>query len=81
MGKRGKCGKMEAKAVKQATTPSTKEKDRQSKDAKAAKNAKAAQRLAIRKEKNLQHQGVSNGTTTTDTELMEERMKTGQEES
>jgi hypothetical protein len=66
MGKRGKCGKMEAKAVKQAATPCTKEKDRQSKD------AKAAQRLAIRKEKNLQHQGVSNSTTTTDTELMEE---------
>jgi hypothetical protein len=48
MGKRGKGGKTEAKAVKQATTPSTKEMDRQSKD------AKAAQRLAICKEKNLQ---------------------------
>jgi hypothetical protein len=34
MGKRGKGGKMEAKAVKQAATLSTKEKDRQSKDAK-----------------------------------------------
>ncbi len=45
------------------------------------KDAKAAQRLAIRKEKNLQRQGVSNGATTTDTELTEEQMKTGQEES
>jgi hypothetical protein len=36
MGKRGKGSKMEAKAVKQAVTPSTKEKDRQSKDAEAA---------------------------------------------
>jgi hypothetical protein len=75
MGKRGKGSKTEAKAVKQAATPSTKEKDQQLKD------AKAAQQLAIRKEKNLQRQGVSNGTTTTDSELMEERMKTGQEES
>jgi hypothetical protein len=75
MGKRGKGGKTEAKAVQQAATPSTKEKDRQSKD------AKAAQQLAIHKEKNLQCRGVSNGTTMTDTELMEEQMKTGQEES
>jgi hypothetical protein len=75
MGKRGKGGNTEAKTVQQAATPSTKEKDRQSKD------AKAAQQLAIHKEKNLQCRGVSNGTTMTDTELMEEQMKTGQEES
>ena len=75
MGKKGKGGKTEAKAVKQAAKPSQKEKDRQSKE------EKAAQRLAVRKEKNLRRRGVSNGATTTDTELTEEQMKTVQEES
>ena len=75
MGKKGKGGKTEAKAVKQAAKPSQKEKDRQSKE------EKAAQRLAVRKEKNLRRRGVSIGATTTDTELAEEQMKTVQEES
>jgi len=75
MGKKSKGGKTEAKAVKQATKPSQKEKDRLSKE------EKAAQRLAIRKEKNLRRRGVTNGAIQTDAELTDELMETVQEES
>jgi hypothetical protein len=72
MGKKSKGGKTDPKAVKQAAKPSQKEKDRQSKE------EKAAQRLAIRKEKNLQCCSVSNSATMTETALMEEPMETVQ---
>jgi hypothetical protein len=72
MGKKSKGGKTDAKAVKQAAKPSQKEKDRQSKE------EKAAQRLAIRKEKNLQRRGVSNSATMIETALTEEPMETVQ---
>jgi hypothetical protein len=55
--------------------PSQKEKDRQSKE------EKAAQRLAIRKEKNLQRRGVINSATTTEAALVEELMQTVQGDS
>jgi hypothetical protein len=55
--------------------PSQKEKDRQSKE------EKAAQRLAIRKEKNLQRRGVINSAMTTEAALVEELMQTVQGDS
>jgi hypothetical protein len=64
MGKKSKGGKTEAKEVKQAMKPSQKEKDRQ------LKEEKAVQRLAIRKEKNLQRRGVINSATTTEAALI-----------
>jgi len=75
MGKKSKGGKTEAKEVKQAMKPPQKEKDRQSKE------EKAVQRLASRKEKNLQRRGVINSATTTEAALVEELMQTVQGDS